>query len=343
MPNSNLTSRPPIEEFNAHLSLLNRIPLTHPVRHLALAVSRGEDIPTAQPFIDALLDPSPDRWNVRAVSAWALSRTNLSVEQADAATASLLDVLENARPERFGFRLLRSLKRHAGISVAASLAGTMFVLALLSLTQRYVQDPFFEVFFILGSMMATMALPLDIIASFLFDKSRDNHARAAAARALGVMKSPESAGVLAGALADRSRVVREEAADSLHDVLPLLTPEHYGLFGAESMQNLGRILHHPEAQLVCKSLSALAIIGTSHAIPAVRRAAQSGRTMRLREAANEVLAVLEERQRHESRHDTLLRPTLSPEDPSSILMRPASSAPQPTSEILLRITGERDN
>jgi len=125
-------------------------------------------------------------------------------------------------------------------------------------------------------------------------------------------------------------------------VLPLLTSEHYGLFGAESMTNLGRVLNHPDAQLVSKALSALAIVGTSHAIPAVRRALQTGRTTRLKDAARDVLAILEERQRHESRHDTLLRPTISPENPASVLVRPASSSLQPSAEVLLRTSGERD-
>ena len=74
-------SPPPLAELNSHLRLLSRMPESHPVRLLALSVSRGEPIETIQPFIDALLDPSPNRWHLRAVSAWALSRAQLTAEQ----------------------------------------------------------------------------------------------------------------------------------------------------------------------------------------------------------------------------------------------------------------------
>ncbi len=344
MPQSDANhAAPPLAEVNARLPILSRIPETHPVRLLALAVGCGEPIDTIQPFIDSLLDPSPDRWHIRVISAWALSRTSLPAAQLDAATASLLDVLENARPERWRDRMLRSLKRHVGIALGGGLLGTIAFMLLQMGWGHSFYEPVFGIFLMFSSIVLSITLPITLPASFWFDKMRDNRVRAAAASALGSLAEPESVGALAGALAHRSRHVRESAAASLHNVLPTLKPEHYGAFGSESIANLGRVLSHPDAQLVSKALAALSVIGTSHAIPFVRRAAQAGRTVRLRDSAAEVLALLEERQRHETNHGTLLRPTSSPNDPSSILMRPAGPSMQPNAEVLLRTVSDRDN
>jgi HEAT repeat protein len=326
---------PPLAEANAQVSLLGRIPESHPVRLAALSVARGEPIASIQPLIDALLDPSPDRWRVRAVAAWALSRTALTPEETDAATASLLDVLERARPERARDILFRLLKRHAALSLSAGTLAAVIVMLLLSRPWNYNGPELPEVWAIMTCATAFMGLPLIIPASLSFDRNRDSRARVAAAEALGRLGQPESVGALSGALFDRSWRVRDAAAAALHRVLPVLTLDHYGLFGSQSIANLGRALGHPDAQLVSKALSALAAVGTSHAIPFVKRLTTSGRTLRLREAAEEVLAILERRQQSESVHATLLRPTQSPNDSAQVLVRAATNV-QSTGELLLR-------
>jgi hypothetical protein len=337
-------SAPPHHEVNATISLLGRIPETHPVRLLALSVARGEPIDNIQPLIDALLDPSPDRWRIRAVAAWALSRTPLSPEQNDAATASLLDVLEHARPEAWAMRLLRGIKRHAAITFGGGALATIFLFFLLDTIGRSSFPPSaIEVFWVMTAVVAICGLPIVLPASFLFDRSRDALDRAAAAEALGRLGQPESVGALSGALFDRSQRVRESAAVALNELLPHLVPEHHGMFGSQSIANLGRALNHPDAQLVSKVLAALSVVGTSHAIPFVRKAVQSGRTLRLRDAADEVLKVLEQRQRSESLQSTLLRPTISPDDPAQILVRPSISGSLPgAAELLLRASPEQE-
>jgi hypothetical protein len=67
----------------------------------------------------------------------------------------------------------------------------------------------------------------------------------------------------------------------------------------------------------------------------VKKTAQSGRTVRLRDAAAEVLAILEQRQRSESVHATLLRPTHSLDDSAQVLVRAATNV-QANGELLLR-------
>lgn len=330
---------PPLAEANAQVSLLGRIPESHPVRLAALSVARGEPISSIQPLIDALLDPSPDRWRIRAVAAWALSRTPLTPEETDGATASLLDVLERAHPERKLDIVLRLLKRHAAISVSGG-ALALFIVFLVTFDvmwrRGFYNGPSLpELWAMMTCITAFGAWPLVVPASLAFDHSRSARARAAAAEALGRLGQPESVGALSGALFDRSWRVRDAAAAALHRVLPLLASDHYGLFGAQSIANLGRALSHPDAQLVSKALSALAVVGTSHAIPFVKKTAQSGRTVRLRDAAAEVLAILEQRQRSESVHATLLRPTQSPDDPAQVLVRAATTV-QANGELLLR-------
>jgi hypothetical protein len=334
---------PSLREVNAQLSLLGRIPEAHPVRLLALSVARGEPLPTIQPLIDALLDPSPDRWRVRAVAAWALSRTALTPDQADGATASLMDVLEQARPERLRDRFARSLKRHLAVTFGGGALATLLIFALfVEHRYGYGGPSFFEAFWMLTAMIGVTAFPFETAASFLYDSSLDSRARAGAAVALGRLGQAECVGALSGALFDRSKRVRDAAAAALHQVLPLLEPRHFGLFGAQSIANLGRALNHADAQLVSKALGALAVVGTSHAIPFVRRAAQSGRTVRLRDAAADVLRVLEERQRTESVHATLLRATASPENPAAVLVRPSSGSASDLDELLLRAAPETD-
>src|SRR5262249_22483297 len=83
-----------------------------------------------------------------------------------------------------------------------------------------------------------------------FKDSRANRVRAAVARALGRLRVPISVNALAEASIEKGRLhqasgdnkVRQAAWEALLDVLPTLTPDHYGKLRAQTVPNLCRLL-----------------------------------------------------------------------------------------------------
>jgi hypothetical protein len=172
-------------------------------------------------------------------------------------------------------------------------------------------------------------------------KRRVNLLRSVAAASLGRLGAPESIGPLAGALFDRSPDVQEAAALALHNVLPAVTHEHFGVFGSESIVNLGKALAHSDYSLVMKILTALAKIGTSHAVPYVKRASVQGRTTRIREMAMDVvLPALASHEQRENERQTLMRGASIRTSSPDYLLRPATETGESAPQQLLRPTGD---
>jgi hypothetical protein len=324
--------RPDPEDAEAILTPLGRLKRGSSVRRFTLQLLQGRSIETIQPFISALQIPPRWQWNEREVAAWALGYLRGTEEEMDAATTALLDTLENRRTFKFW---RRAVLRPFMCALPAALLGAFIV------SERSYSNPF-EVFtmmtFTLGLSLATVVTP----ASLLYDLNGLGRTRAAAADSLRRIGSPECIGALAEALYDGDRRVRDAAAYALHSILPTLSEKDYGRFGAESMRNLGRTLSHPDSRLAFKVLEVLEKVGTSHAIPFVQNAAERGRTVRLRDAAEHVLQILKERQQREGQKDRLLRSTTAPTDASAVLLRPAREAAEQEISYLLRATGSED-
>lgn len=299
LPPETASAQITLDEVEQAVTRIGRLGAGTSVRRLAMrtAVSLlGKPQPESiQPLIAALHNPSLARWREREMAAWTLGRMNLTDEDRDAAAGTLLGVLENAWRESLWEKSARILLRSASVGSAI---GFILFIALS-------RGPgFFEAL----TMMSITAIPFVTPFSLVYDGLLNDRSRAAAARALGHLAVPEAVGPLAVAMFDKNPRVRAAAAIALHEVLPALKKEHFGRLGLESMNALGRALSHPDTSLVFKLLNALKLIGTGSAAPYVEKVVQSGRTMKLKDTAAEVLAVLRERQRRENEGGKLLRP-----------------------------------
>jgi hypothetical protein len=311
------STAPEVDDADRVVGLISRLPHGSLIRRVALQVLQGRQLESVQPLTSSLMAPHPKRWRERIASAWALGRTPMSSEERDTAVQILLDIVEGSHREPFWNRMKR-----AGIHMLAA-GFLLFVLIVMGDGPRF-NSPldFFMFFFAVCCFIGLFAVPL----VFSQEKWNNNFVRAEAAESLGCIGSVEAVGTLAAGLRDRNEAVRAASAQSLHSLLPLISAEHYGDLGTETMISLGSALTHPDGQLVFKILAALEKAGTPAAIPYVERAVKRGRTHRIRETAEVVLRALNERRLRETERDRLLRPSTGYQDPSVLLRAHASAA-----------------
>jgi HEAT repeat protein len=323
-----------VEQADRALSLIGKLPVGSPIRRIALSLIRGERLNSVQELLGALRDGSLRNWRESVAASWVIGNARLSPQDADAAAAGLLDVLENNLHENpwrvilrvMGWSFLAALVPWIGLFVSGESGGNGAPPVLL--------QPF-----ILALPMMIVGAPIAVI----HEKTLRNKVRAAAAKALGALALPESVGALSNALFDRGMEVRISAAEALHSVLPKLNASHFGRLGAESMRSLGKALTYADSQLVAEVLEALRHVGTGAAIPYVERIREKGRTLRLRDSAAEILEILHERQRTEQQSDRLLRSTQTPTNPGEHLLRAARDSVEASSVQLLRPSSEDKN
>jgi HEAT repeat protein len=304
------------EEANALLSHIGRLKEDNPVRLAALAVLRGDTPPSVHPLTESLLARTAKRWRERKVAAWTLGRARLNRDETDNAAGLLSDVLENAHQDSKTKWLVRGILRSLGIST-----GLGFLSAILF--PHWGHDTLYSTAFY-ATIYEILFGWIMVLFSLYLESNAHARVRAQAAASLANLNVIDSIGPLAHHLFDRDKQTSEACLASLHHLLPLVREEHYGVLGAGSITTLAHALRHPDGNLVLKLLDALDKIGTSHAIPFVAQVASKERT-RLRDAALRTLETLKARQQREDQRNTLLRPTTSPTDPASILLRPAGS------------------
>lgn len=319
------------DEARAIRRLIARLPRAHRVRGWAEYVLQGGRL--EEHFISRLMHEVNSKnlahWRSQEAAAWTLGRARMEPEMQEAAA----------------IELQRALTRTAGMDGNVSLRCLMRLMAaggILSLLLCWQSGDLSA----LGCwlLMVVLLAPLIWPASLMWEDSRVNRVRAAAATALGHIGRPQSATALTEAAFDAPGMqqtvgcfkVREAASAVLAGVLLKLTPEHYGQLGSALVPNLCRLLYHPEDTIVLSSLTALEMVGDGRAVALVERVAEKGRNEAIRAEARRVLPVLLERQRQENDPHILLRATQSPTAPPDVLLRPAVSQPETAPEQLLR-------
>ena len=318
------------DEFvDSVLSPLGHLHAYSPVRRLALSLIQRKTTESPQPAIDALKSPVGWTWYEKVVAAWCLSASNPQPGQLDQTTDILLECLEDSHISPI---LFRAFKRSLLAVLPVAIIGWFFV----EIRSGYMSEPPPVIFMMIYMSVFAIFAPFLFPISWVYDVRGKTRLRIMAAASLGRLGSLESVGVLAKGLMDRDRRVREVCANALHNILPNITADQYGVLGAEAMVNLGNGLSSSDSQLVLKILQALEQIGTSKVIPFVSRIAERGRSLKLRDAARETLATLERRALAESQRDRLLRPSANPVTPSEILLRPAQDAETEVA-LLLRV------
>jgi hypothetical protein len=310
-------------------------------------------------LLSIMRDPNPAVWRERVLCAWLLGHSPLTADQKREAAIELGNVLQNrhaGRRERYNANL-RDVSR-----VAIPLAAFLTILADAQLVNSswhpnpsaypllpsfaFLLTGFLVSFLSIGVFWYFLLYPLLFPLVTARNMARSNRVRRAAALALGRLRAPEGIEALARATLDVSPHVRAIAEPALHLSLPTLTNEYYGRLGPFAVPALCHLLDHKKERLfayhvrterlVLQSLQALEKIGTGEAVSSVEKVARDGWTVSVRETAQQILPVLQERKRQENDPYILLRAAALPQSGDHLLRAASSALHDHTPEQLLR-------
>ena len=326
----------------------------------------------AEPLTDAkfaallnkLRDSNPAAWRERTLCAWLLGHSPLNEAQTTQSTQVLADVAQKRHASRS--RRIRANMRHVVGKTLPFAAFYTLLCVAQTISWGWQYDRLASSHnspAVLGElgllivplfigMCATLTAGLTgLMFPFLtaLNAERNNQARIAAILSLGRLRSHTSVEDLCRAALDTNANVRRASEYALLLCLPALTPQHYGHVRADTTTLLCHLLnrkkerlfahHHSTERLVLAVLDALGKVGSGDAARHVALVAQNGWTQAVRERAQAVLPVLEERRRQASDPHLLLRAAFPIREDGSQLMRPAADASPDAPELLLRASG----
>ncbi len=284
--------------------LLVKFDRQSPVLHIveSLLYSNSQPPDSIQPLFSALANYQPRYWHERVVAAWALGRMHLNEQEHDAAASMLLGILAEDDSQTMAHSVWVGLNWSLWTVLSASM--------LMAAANLIDQEIIFQFVGATAMCASTLTVPIAIHAGR--NRTRRNHIqRAAAAEALGRLRSIASLEALADALFDDSIKVRESAALALRLILPDLGPRDYGKFEPSAVHALGRVLDTSDVLLVFTALEAIEKIGTPAAMPYVSRIVKTGQTPMVRDLAQRVLMTLEGRKRRQGDAEQLGRPVIT--------------------------------
>jgi len=154
--------------------------------------------------------------------------------------------------------------------------------------------------------------------------------------ALGEVGQPESTASLAKALVHKS--LSEAASSALARVTARLRSEDYGTLPLETVPALCGAVYEVSSQTVLVILQALRMIGDGRAVRTVTYLSKFGLYAEIREAATDLLPILQQRERDSQAVSMLLRASQAPAEGKQTLLRAVWEEPRVDSSQLLRAT-----
>lgn len=330
------------------LRLLHRLRRKRMFRNLAADPSSAvrlapDDI---NGLIALLSKADSNRWREQVVACWALGKAeceNEAVKQA--AVRTLCAVLDKT--------VARRLRRNRKIAPPGFSKRTrnaivwcaLFGLAFAYPVNRLESDPtnpqmatleMLRVWLLCATCLSFLAAPIITPISIALDMARNKRIRTAAAWALGRLPSVVSIEALAAASVESSAKLRQAATASLQGALPLLTPEHYGQLPSDTVPSLCRAMNTIDNWFFgpawidqgvrLRIHEALEKIGDGRAIPHVESLARSAGSQAVRDAAQRLLPILEERRQRDNNANMLLRASDTAVTSADQLLRAATGA-----------------
>ncbi len=301
--------------------LAARLPRESVARKCAEALLGGSPIDPDWPAqLCAMLPPkrTPDDPEP-LVAAWCLGRVPLSdldCRSTVLAISSMVDVRQNA-------------SRRPTPRLAAQVAlAVISYLAILNVAWHsgipYLSSPF----------LPLVLSPLAYGFGLLIQKCRIREL-ATGAQSLGLIADPRAIGPL-DLFRHCGASVREPAQTSLDSCINAIRASHYGNLPPEVIPVLCKLLKTAGPDRKLAILQALAYAGDGRAVEAVRPLTEDPLSDRIRDLALRVLPILEARKVQETAAATLLRPSSLQDEPSTVLLRPASGVASVPDEQLLR-------
>jgi hypothetical protein len=297
--------------------------------------------PVVAALIRELERPSARRSDQRVLAPHKLGQMRHSAGARPVVFAALRSILDKEINEGFLQRLPRAMARPFIVTIPTSFPIAAGLAAESTHTLKAIVGVFASTLLI-STLLAIVSLPVAIPWSLAQDVSVNNQVRAAAAGALGHLGYREAIGPLCRNLDDLSPTVRDACYWALRKVL-VAEAENVSeeRLSSETSGLLARTLQHPDEELVRQALLVLEKRGTQAALAAVANVARSGRTEKLRLAADAALQAISERVETDQASERLLRPAERAEAHSALL-RPVRSGGTPEAKALLRPTTSED-
>ncbi len=316
---------------------LRRLRRTNPVRLAALQIASGGSLSDQdiRMLTQTVQVRRCGRWREHVVACWCLGLCRLTINQYASASAALRDVMTLRRMRDVQGNMRRGLawSALAGVTLGVTI-NTLFTLLNSEYDGFTLSDLGYGLS--LSLLLSVLFYLPSLGASFASDVERVRLSVCEAARSLGRLRDPLSAGLLASAAAQGSGPLAEVACEALPEVLKAIRHDHYTLLPREATPALCCAAERTDENLAVQILDALGRAGSGAAAGPVRRMANASPSERVRKQAALVLPILEERLRQETSAARLLRPAEAPGAPRDILLRPASSATSVPEEQLLR-------
>ncbi|HLK57757.1 MAG TPA: hypothetical protein VKU00_14420 [Chthonomonadaceae bacterium] len=138
------------------------------------------------------------------------------------------------------------------------------------------------------------------------------------------------------AVLDRNQIIHNSARNALERILPRITTSLYGQLPSDTVPNLCRLLNHTDENFVLQILVAIGSIGDGRAVYPVEQTIKHAKTPHVREAAEQILPILKERQNRENASATLIRASNKIDATPDVLLHPATTYTEAQKEQLLR-------
>jgi hypothetical protein len=324
--------------------LMRRVSRESPIRRVAEQIVAGaiRSDPPVSELIASVTSKSGWRWRERRLAAWLLGEVVPVTHELDPAVIALYDVV------------IRAWKRYTPReNMISCLVGSGIVTVLAGACWAYghfvdgLQGwPLRE--FVANSMLTTVALTMPILmvcllAYRLVDARRTNAIREMAIRSLGKLAVPQTLGILAMAASEPygrpwngSGAIRMAASEALPKIVAALEPAHYGALPAGTVSWLCKLLGDGSSYAAFPALDALRVIGDGSAVQPVARLARRAADPAVRRTAEELLPILQERQKQAQAAAGLLRPAEALAAAPEELLRPAAGSADESPEELLR-------
>ena len=315
----------------------------HPI-HKSVDAKTGElmESPDAARLCKILRDSLDYQWRERTAAALILRQIEMSPTQARYAARVLGDAMNGGETIDPNAKYKRSAQEYQRrITLIAAIAAGVFLLGA-AIRNGIMPEWVHQILCDMGNLLAALSL-FWFPALLTLDQRRQLRLRTECAVTLRHLKLPESVRAFA-VLAQSRKSYASIAQDALREILPLLTPEHYGRLEVGTVPALCQLLR--DAPLLynllypaplCESvLDALAKIGDGSAVKPVQMFAKKCPVPILQAKATEILPILLERKTREEAHSILLRSASTPAAPEKELLRAASSTPETAPELLLR-------
>ncbi len=313
-----------------------------------------------KPIKKSLLRNFKANWREKEVALWYLSHANLTESQKQEASEAVTNLLQTRRRRQISRLFWNLIGIETLTLVMLAIEGTYKTSPLdpIKLTVSWWETVLYSIFStpleIMNSMIDpyrlsffNVAVYLLIVIPFLvclpitalytvWDSAKLHKIKGKALDTLGTLEQVSAIPTLAPFTLKGTTDQKSRAKESLLKLFGLLTPEHLGTLPNQTTPLLCPLLYTEDSTLLQETLRALEVVGDARAVPTLKRLSETHADIGVRETAQRLMYLLEEREALLDHKTHLLRASHAPKEAENSLLRPVYHTPEEAPEELLR-------